>query len=56
MTMTLDGQVAIVTGGARGQGRSHAIALAGLGARVVVSDVPEPMSFLHPRLGSLAGV
>jgi NAD(P)-dependent dehydrogenase (short-subunit alcohol dehydrogenase family) len=27
---TLDGQVAIVTGGARGQGRAHAVALASL--------------------------
>ncbi len=34
----LDGRVALVTGGARGQGRSHAVALAREGARVVVCD------------------
>jgi SDR family mycofactocin-dependent oxidoreductase len=35
----LDGQVAVVTGGARGQGRSHALALASEGADVVVTDI-----------------
>jgi SDR family mycofactocin-dependent oxidoreductase len=34
----LEGRTALVTGGARGQGRSHAIALARAGARVVVCD------------------
>lgn len=33
-----DGQVAFVTGGARGQGRNHAIALAQRGADIVVCD------------------
>ena len=36
---SLDERVALVTGGARGQGRSHAIALARRGAVVVVSDI-----------------
>lgn len=37
----LDGKVAFVTGGARGQGRSHALALAREGADVVVCDICE---------------
>lgn len=47
----LDGKVALVTGGARGQGRSHAVTLAREGADIVVCDlvgqidtVPYPMS------------
>ena len=34
----LDGQVAIVTGAARGLGRAYALRLAGLGAKVAVID------------------
>jgi SDR family mycofactocin-dependent oxidoreductase len=49
---TLDGQVAIVTGGARGQGRAHAVALANLGANVVVCDVPAPMTTVGYALGT----
>lgn len=44
MDRPLDGQVVLVTGGARGQGRSHAIGAARLGAAVVLCDVPEPMA------------
>lgn len=52
MAAELDGQVAIITGGARGQGRSHALALAALGARIVVCDVPAPMISVTYPLGT----
>jgi len=39
MSISLDGQVAIVTGAGRGLGRSHALALAERGARIVVNDL-----------------
>lgn len=35
----LTGKVALVTGGRRGMGKAHALALAGQGAKVVVTDV-----------------
>ena len=44
MTGTLEGQVAFVTGAARGQGRAHAVRLASEGADVVAIDVCGPIS------------
>ena len=37
----LDGKVALITGGARGQGRSHALTFAREGAKIVICDVAE---------------
>ena len=45
-SLDLAGRVAIVTGAARGQGRSHAVALADAGVAVVACDVPEAMASL----------
>ncbi len=39
-----EGRVAVITGGARGQGRSHALALAREGVKIVVCDILEQIS------------
>ena len=38
MSINFEGRVAIVTGAANGLGKSHALSLAKLGAKVVVND------------------
>jgi (+)-trans-carveol dehydrogenase len=44
MTGLLAGQVAVVTGAARGQGRSHALALAREGANIIALDACAPIA------------
>lgn len=51
-TQEFDGQVALVTGGARGMGRSHAVALARRGADVAVLDRCENLATLDYPLAA----
>jgi SDR family mycofactocin-dependent oxidoreductase len=50
----LDGKVALVTGGARGQGRSHAVTLAREGAEIVVCDVARQVDTVPYPMGTQA--
>ncbi|QSE77713.1 mycofactocin-coupled SDR family oxidoreductase [Rhodococcus koreensis] len=50
----LTGKTALVTGGARGQGRSHALALAEAGASVAILDVCEDIKNVSYPLSSQA--
>jgi NAD(P)-dependent dehydrogenase (short-subunit alcohol dehydrogenase family) len=40
----VDGKVAFITGGARGQGRSHAVRLAEEGADIIAVDMCKPLA------------
>jgi SDR family mycofactocin-dependent oxidoreductase len=51
---SMTGRVAIVTGGARGMGRSHAIALAREGASIVLVDIAAPIEGLQYPLSTPA--
>ena len=45
----LDGKVAFISGGARGQGRSHAVRLARDGADIVTFDICEQIDSVPSR-------
>ena len=49
-----DGQVVMVTGGARGQGRSHALAFAREGADIVVTDIASQLATVPYDMGTAA--
>ena len=43
MTRRVEGKVALITGAARGQGRSHAVRLASEGASIIALDIARPV-------------
>lgn len=53
MTGRLDGKVALITGAARGQGRSHAVRLAQDGADVIAIDICRQINSVAYPLASM---
>lgn len=51
--MTTENEVVLITGGARGQGRSHAVAFAERGANIVICDLTEEIPSVPYGLGTL---
>lgn len=49
----LEGKVALITGAGRGQGRSHAIRLAGEGADIIATDICEPITGVPYEMASM---
>ncbi len=52
-TGKLEGKVAVITGGARGMGRAHAVTLAREGANIVICDIAAPIKTVPYALGTL---
>src|SRR6202042_2071181 len=49
----LDGKVALITGGARGQGRAHAVTCAREGADVILADVADQLPTVPYKLATM---
>jgi len=50
----LDGKVALITGGSRGQGRAHATTCAREGADVIIVDIADQMGTVPYKLATQA--